>query len=152
MTPSGRLLPKLQTWRIVKTSAATCIAVAQASKSPMRDVVMMALAPSRAERGGSVDASPQQRQRRRDHAGAQDAENCQYALDCVGKLNADDGVGLQAELTQSGRDRGDGAVGFGIGQTARRAVGEALAVGRIGECDGVRPPRGGAAEHVVERR
>ena len=46
MTPSGRLFPKLQTWRIVKASAATCIAVAQASKSPMRDVVTMALAPS----------------------------------------------------------------------------------------------------------
>ena len=47
MTPSGRFCPKPQTWRIVKTSAATCIAVAQASKSPMRDVVTMALAPSR---------------------------------------------------------------------------------------------------------
>jgi hypothetical protein len=27
-----------------------------------------------------------------------DAEDCQHALDRVGKLDADDGVGLQAEL------------------------------------------------------
>ena len=106
----------------------------------------------RTKRVGSVHASPQQRQRSRDHAGAQDPENCQYALDRVGKLNADDGVGLQAELTQLGRDRGNGAVGFRISETARRAIGEALAVGWIGERDSVGPSRGGAAERVVEGR
>ena len=117
----------------------------------MRDVVTMALAPSLAERACHVGAPPQQRQRHSDHAGAQHAEDRQHALDGVGELDADDGIGLQAERAQPGRDRGNHAVRLGVGEAARRAVGEAFAVGRIGERKGVGPPRGGAAEHIVER-
>ena len=93
----ARLRPKPQTWRIEKRSDATCTAIAPASKSPMRAAVTIALAPSRSSASSSLGAPPQQRQRHRDHAGAQHAEDGQHALDGVGERNADDGVGRQAE-------------------------------------------------------
>ena len=95
---------------------------------------------------------PQQRQRRRDHAGAQHAQERDHALDRVGQLHADDGVGLQAEVAQPRSDRGDRAVGLRVGERRGAAVGEGFAVGRIGQRERVGTAHAGAAEQVVERR
>ena len=94
---------------------------------------MIALAPMRRSAADDLLRAPEQRQRRRDHAGAQHAEQRDDALDGIGELDRHHGIGLQPERAQPGGNRRDGAVGFRISQLARRPAGQALAVGRIGE-------------------
>ena len=104
------------------------------------------------ERESRIGAPPEQRQRHGDHAGAQNAEDRQHAFGGVGQLDADHRVGLQPELAQPHGDGGDDAVRLGKRQAVRRAVGEGLAVERIGDGDGVGAERRGAAEHLVDGR
>ena len=111
----------------------------------------MALAPTRDKRRHHLLLAPEQRQRRRDHAGAQHAEQRDDAVDGVGKLHRHHGIGLQAEPAQPGGERRNGAVGLRIGQPPRRAAGEARAVGRIDQRQRVGAAHAGAAEQVVER-
>ena len=110
--------------------------------------VISALAPMRASAGDRVGAPPQQRQRRRDHAGAQHAEHGQKVLDDIGQLDADDGVGRQTHAAQAARDRRHHAVGLGKGEPARRAVGEARAVRRVDQRERVGMAPGEVTEHV----
>jgi hypothetical protein len=95
---------------------------------------------------------PQQRQRHRDQPGAQDAEQHHHGVDRVGDLEADDLVGLQPHVAQPFGHRRDRPLGLCISQAARGAVGDALAVGRVDQRDGVGPACGGAAKQVIEGR
>ena len=88
--------------------------------------------------------------RRRDHAGAQHAEQRDDAVDGIGELDRHHGVGLQPERAQLGRQRRDGAVGLRIAETARGTPGQPLAVGRIGERQRVGMTYAGTAEQIVE--
>ncbi len=105
-----------------------------------------------AERGDDLLLAPEQRQRDGDHAGAQHAEQRDDAFHRVAELDRDHGVGGQAEAAQLGGDRGDRPVGVAIGQPARRAVGDAATVGRIGHRQAVRVAHAGAPEQAVEGR
>ena len=126
----------------------------------MRELAMIEIADAAAgdqrlgadarERGDRVGAAPQQRQRRRDHSRPQHAKHRQDVFDDVGQLDADDGVGRQAHAAQPPGDRRDHAVGLGIGQAPRSAVGEVFPVRRIGERERVGSPLGEAAEHLVD--
>ena len=58
-------------------------------------------------------------------------------------------VGRPMRRSRAGNRR-DHAVGLGIGQATRRAVGEALAVRRVGERQRVGPPLRDAAEQLVD--
>ena len=104
------------------------------------DVVMMALAPMPAERRGGLGAPPQQRQRRRDHVrraarrGASARSRPCWAAAMPTTVSV-----CRPSRRSRRRDRRDDAVGLGVGEAARRAVGEARAVGRIDERDRVRP-------------
>ena len=98
--------------RIGNSSAATCMAMSACACAPMRDEVMIALAPTRRKRGHHLLHAPEQRQRRRDHAGAQHAEQRDDAVHGVGELNRHHGVGLQPERAQPGGKRRYGAVGL----------------------------------------
>ena len=102
------------------------------------------------ERHYRVGAPPQQRQRRRDHAGAPDAEHGQKVLDDIRQLDADDGVGWQTHAAQPARDRGNDAVRLGKGEPARLAVGEARAVRRVDEGERVGMEPGEVTEHVLD--
>ena len=80
-----------------------------------------------------VAAAPEQWHRRSNHAGAQDSEKRDNALNRVGQLHRHDRVGRQAEGTQPCRDSGDCVIGLCIAQAAWRSVSETLAVWRINE-------------------
>ena len=103
------------------------------------------------QRGDHVGAAPQQRQRRDDHARPQHAEHGQHVLDDVGQLHADDGIGRKPHAAQPSGDRRHHAVGFGIGEPPRRAVGERPAVWRVDQRQRVGPPLRGAADELIER-
>lgn len=103
------------------------------------------------ERGGYFLLAPEQRQRHRDHAGAQHAEQGDGAFHRMGKLDRHHGVGLQAEPPQLRGQRRYRSVGLRVSQPARRTVGESLTVGRIEQRQRIRAPHAGAAEQVVER-
>ena len=97
-----------------------------------------------------IGAAPQQRQGRRDHAGAHHAENGEDVFDDVGQLDADDAVGRQLHLAQAPGDRRDHAVGLGEGQAPRRAVGKSFAVRRIGKRQRLGPALRDAAKNLVD--
>jgi hypothetical protein len=105
-----------------------------------------------AERRGAIGLPPQQRQRRGDQAGAQDAEQRQGGVDRIGHLQADDLIGLQAETAQSRRDRVDHAVGLHIGEAAWRGARDGRGVWWVDQRDGVGAARKSAPKYVVERR
>ena len=109
------------------------------------------LGAERLERGHDVPLAPQQRQRRGNHAGAQHAEQHDHTLHGVGKLHRHHGVGLQTEPAQLRGRRRYRAVGLRISQFARRTAGEAFAVRRIGQRDGIDVAQRRAAEKIVER-
>jgi hypothetical protein len=99
---------------------------------------------------GAIGAPPQQRKRRGDQARAQHAEQSQHGLDGVRHLQGDDVVALEPVPAQPRRDGRDGPIGFDISEPARGARREGLAIGRIGEGDGVRALGHGGTEQVVE--
>ncbi len=119
-TPSGRSSPKPQTKRIVKVSVAMCIARSPCTCRRCAGSDDQRVAPTRAERRGGIGVPPQQRQRRRDQAGAQHAEQRDHALDRVGKLDADDGVGRQAEARSRAASAEIARSALRIGEPARR--------------------------------
>ena len=102
------------------------------------------------QRGDGFGAAAQERQRRCDHSGAQHTERDEDALDDVGQLDDDDEVGRQPHLAQPPGDGRHDAVGLGIGQPARRAIGEGLAVRRIHQRESVGTPPRVMAEHLVD--
>ncbi len=104
------------------------------------------------ERVGDIGPPPQQRQRHRDHSGAQHRQERQHALDAVAELQADDRVRAHADPAQPAGDRRNHAIGLCIGEGAGREVGETLAVGWVDQRDRIRPPFDGATKQVVEGR
>jgi hypothetical protein len=102
------------------------------------------------ERGDRVGAAPQKRQRRDDHSRPQYAKHRQDVFDDVRHLHADDGIDRQAHAAQPPGDRRHHAVGLGIGQAPRSAVGEVFPVRRVGERWRIGSPLGEAAEHLVD--
>ena len=119
---------------------------------PTRPLTISALAPDATERGNAFGAPPQQRQRHGDQPGAQHPEQREHAFDRVGDLDADDGVGVQPHAPQPSGDGRNHAIGLRIGEAARLAVGEALAVGRVDERNVVGPPLRRPAQQLIERR
>ena len=75
-----------------------------------------------AQRIDHVAAAPEQRHGRGDHAGAQNSEKRDNAVDRIGQLHRHDGVGRQTERTQARRDRGNCVIGLrdNSGCAARR--------------------------------
>jgi hypothetical protein len=102
------------------------------------------------KRRNRIGAAPEKRERRDDHSCPQYAEHRQKIFDDVGHLHADDGVDRQAHAAQPPGDRRDHAIGLGIGEAPRRTVGEAFAIGRIGQRRRAGPPFREAAEHLVD--
>ena len=150
-TPSGRFSPNAPTKRIENVSAARSHgdgAVVDLADHAARDQRTRAGLLQRRRR---VRLPPEQRQRRRDHSGAQYAEQRDRALDRVGKLQRHDGAGRQAVTAQHRGERRDRAIALRVGEAARRAVGHARAVRRIDQRERIRPARERAAEEVVER-
>ena len=151
ITPSGMSLPKAQMKRIGNSSAATSMAISACATAPMRDDVMMALAPIWRSADRQFVPPPQHRQRHRDHAGAQDGQKRHDAFDRVGQLHCHDGIGLQAQPAQLGGKRRYGAVGLRESELAWRAVGKACAVGRIDQGKRPRLAHRRAAKQFIER-
>ena len=88
--PSGRSLPKPQTWRIENASAAAFMA-----RSAWTTPSILLGGHDRA-RGGAVERDgqfrlpPQQRQQRDDQSGAMGGEHRERELDRIRQLNRDD--------------------------------------------------------------
>ena len=95
--------PKPHRKRIVKVSAAMCIARSPCTTSPMRWQPISARAATRLSAGRRIGVAPQQRQRRGDQSGAQHGEQRDHALDRVGKLDRHHGVGRQPEARAAAR-------------------------------------------------
>jgi len=104
----------------------------------------------RGDGSGAVRSAPQQWQRRSDQAGAQHAEQCEHGFHRVRHLHSNDGVAREPVGAQSRGDRGNGPIGLGIGEAARHARSEVLAIGCIDQGDIVGPPRNGGTEQVVK--
>jgi hypothetical protein len=134
---------------MANTSAATRMPNGPCLKSPTRPQVISALAPTRAS-AATASAAPQKRQRRDDHSRPQYAKHRQDVFDDVRHLHADDGIDRQAHAAQPPGDRRHHAVGLGIGQAPRCAVGEVFPVRRVGERWRIGSPLGEAAEHLVD--
>ncbi len=82
---------------------------------------------------------------------AQHAEQRDHALDGVGKLQSDHSVGGKPQPAQPGGKGRNSTVGLGIGQSARRPVGEALAVVRIEQRQVFGLAHAGGALQLIER-
>ncbi len=105
------------------------------------------------QRGGGIGVAPEQRQRRRDQAGAQHGEQRDHALDRVGKLDRHDGVGRQAEARAAAprAPRSRGRPAHRSAGAPRPSVKSARSAGSISASASGR--RASArAEQVVERR
>ena len=147
-TPSGRFSPNAQTITDGKHLGGDLhreSAVVERADAAAGD---QRLGADARERGRPLGAPPKQRQRRRDHAGAPDAEHGQNILDDIRQLDADDGVGRQPHAAQPPGDRGNHAIGLGIGEAARLAVGEARAVRRIDQRQRIGTAPREVTEHV----
>ena len=108
--------------------------------------------PDPAQCGDRLGTPPEQRQRHGDQPGAQHAEQREHALDRVGDLDANQHVAAQPHPPQPAGDGRDHAVGLRVGQAARLAVGEALAIRRIDQRDGVGAPQRRPVQQFVEGR
>ena len=118
----------------------------------MRDGGHDRLGADAAERRDDLALAPQQRQRRRDHAGAQHAEQRQRrSRPCWATASPTTVSVCRPSPRKRAAIAEIDAVGLRISQPARRAVGEAVAVRRIGQRDRVGLAHAGAAEQVVER-
>ena len=121
--PSGRSLPKPQTWRIENASAAAFMA-----RSAWLTPSILAHGDDGA-RAGAVERDrqfrlpPELRQQRDHKAGAMRGQHRQHEFDGVRQLHRDHRIGRQARLDEMRRQRGDRAVGL-----ARRSA--AAAAGR----------------------
>ena len=100
--------------------------------------------------GDRILPVPKQRQRRRDHAGAQDSEQRQHALHRIRQLQRHHCVGRKAQGAQARGKARNEPVGLRIREHARRAVGECCTIGRIDQRQRVRVAHAGAAEQVVK--
>ena len=85
------------------------------------------------------------------HAGAQNSEKRDNAVDRIGQLHRRDGVGRQTERTQARRDRGNCVIGLRVTRAAWHAIRETLAVGRVNERGGTGMPDAGTTKEIIKR-
>ena len=146
--PSGRSLPKPQTWRIENASAAAFMARSAWTTPSILLVVTIARAPVRLSAHRQFRLPPQQRKQRHDQAGAMRRKHRQHEFDGVRQLNRDDGIVRQSGFDEMRRQRRDRPVGLREGQASGRLAGDALLVERIEQRQCIRLVAPGSVETI----
>ena len=150
--PSGRSLPKPQTWRIENASAAAFMAMIGIDRRrrscPMVTIARAAVRLSATVNSACRQSSGSTATTRPARIGGEHGER---EFDGVGQLNRDHGIGRQAGFDEMRRQRRDRAVGLREGQTLRRLAGDALLVEGIDQRQRIRLPRQDAFEQRIER-
>ena len=146
--PSGRSLPKPQTWRIENASAAAFMARSAWTTPSTLLVVTIARAPVRLSAIVSSACRHSSGSSGDHQSGAMRGQHRQHEFDGVRQLNRDDRIGRQSGLDEMRRQRGDGPVGLREGQALRRLPGDARLVGGIDQRRRIRLPRQRSAETI----
>ena len=140
--PSGRSLPKPQTWRIEKRFGGgvhgeigidDAVDPARWSRSPRAAVRLSATVNSACRQSSGSTATTRPARMAAKHG--------EREFDGVGQLNRDHGIGRQAGFDEMRRQRRDRAVGLREGQALRRLAGDALLVEGIDQRQRIRLSR-----------
>ncbi len=150
--PSGSSVPKPQTWRIEKASAAAFMARSAWLTPSILLAVTIARAPVRLSATVNSACRQSSGSSATTRPGAMRCQHRQHEFDGVGQLNRDNGVVRQPGFDEMRRQRRDRSIGFGEGQAFWRLAGDALLVERIEQRQRVRLSRQDPSKQSVERR
>ena len=150
--PSGKSLPKPQTWRIEKASAAAFMARSAWLTPSILPVVTIARAPVRLSATVNSACRQSSGSKRHHQAGAMRGQYRQHEFDGVRQLNRDHGVVGQPRFNEMRRQRRDRPVGLRESQPLRRLSGDALLVEGIEQRRRIRLASQDPSKQSVERR